>query len=210
MKRLRAFASRTLPRPVVAAWQVRDWERSGRPLPAPPAVKRREICRYGRASGVRILVETGTYQGDTVEALRRHFHRIYSIELNADFCRRAQARFSHLPNISILEGDSAHLLPLVLETIDSPCLFWLDAHYSGADTARGERDTPIEHELRIIFSHPVKDHVILIDDAPDFTGENDYPTLDALRLLVSSERPGWVFEVHDDIVRAHSRTVTVI
>lgn len=209
LKSIRAVASRTLPTSFVAAWQVREWERHGCPRPVPPAVKRRAIFRYGRAANLSVLVETGTYQGDTVEAARRHFDKIYSIELNHSFWRRADERFARFPHIVVLHGDSSHLLPQILGTLDRSCLFWLDAHYSGADTARGNRDTPIELELRAILRHHVREHVILIDDAPDFTGDNDYPTVDELRTLVASERPDWVFEVRDDIIRTHSPSVRV-
>lgn len=202
---VRAFLSRNLPRPLVAAWQVREWQQQGRPLPPPPAAKRAEIRRYAKAASIRTFVETGTYQGDTVDALRRSFDRIYSFELNEEYARRAQARFAKYPHISIVQGDSARMLPGVLEAVDEPCLFWLDAHHSGGDTAKGDRDTPIVQELRAILERSKGDTVVLIDDASDFVGKNDYPTLAELRSFLTGERPDWVFDVRDNIIRFHPK-----
>jgi hypothetical protein len=84
-------------------------------------------------------------------------------------------------------------------------LFWLDGHYSGGITAKGPLDTPIVKELDSILNHSVTGHVILIDDARCFVGENDYPTIDELREILHTERPRWVFEVKDDIIRIHEK-----
>src|SRR5262249_2110956 len=92
--------------------------------------------------------------------------------------------------------------------ITEPCLFWLDAHYSGShfgcQTARGPRDTPIIQELEHILTHPIMSHVVLIDDARLFNGHNDYPTATELRDFIASRRPDWGVEIKDDIIRVHS------
>jgi hypothetical protein len=43
----------------------------------------------------------------------------------------------------------------------------------------------------------------LIDDAHDFTGDNDYPTLEDLNNYIISNRGEIVFEIKDDIIRIH-------
>lgn len=58
-------------------------------------------------------------------------------------------------------------------------------------------------ELKSIFSHKIKEHVILIDDARCFTGQEDYPTIRALKEFVMKNRPDYLFEVKDDIFRIH-------
>jgi hypothetical protein len=45
--------------------------------------------------------------------------------------------------------------------------------------------------------------VVLIDDARLFVGAGGYPRLERVRELVDELRPGWHFDVADDIVRAH-------
>ncbi|MGI9032838.1 MAG: hypothetical protein ACR2HY_03970 [Acidimicrobiales bacterium] len=172
-------------------------------MPSPPVVKQREILRYARAASTCTLVETGTHTGETVAATRRHFDRVYSIELDDAHYQAARRRFAQCPSVSILHGDSASMLPEVLVHLDGPSLFWLDAHYSGGDTAKGPRETPIEEELELILDHHLDGHVILIDDARHFVGEHDYPTIEELEELFRKERPNWVFEVRDDIIRSH-------
>lgn len=182
-------------------WQ---WRRNGQPIPTPHLIKQGTLIEYAKQFQLDILVETGTYMGETVFAMRNKFQRIYSIELNPSFARRARLIFSSKPHITILQGDSAMLLPEVLSEIDRPCLFWLDAHYSGGNTLRGELNTPIMQELRLILDHPVKKHVILIDDARLFVGSNDYPELDTLESMIADEYSEWTFDVKNDIIEINT------
>jgi hypothetical protein len=181
--------------------EVREWERSGKSGLLPHARKQEIVRAYGKSFGLRVLVETGTYLGLMVRAMRRHFDELHSIELDDALFRRAARRFARFPNVHLLHGDSGKLLPRVLERIESPALFWLDAHWSGGITARGDTDTPIMRELEAVLSHGHGDrHVVLIDDARHFTGD-DYPTVAAVRARVEQLRPGMVLEVADDIIR---------
>jgi hypothetical protein len=181
------------------------WLAAGKPIPPPPVVKQQVLLRHAERFAIVELVETGTYHGDMVDAVRREFRRIWSIELDRKLYRRAAARFERHGHISILEGDSGKLLPEILTGIAGPCLFWLDAHHSGGVTARGDRETPVVQEVAAILDHhPQRGDVVLIDDAHCFTGDGGYPTLDDLRDLILAKRPDWTFAVEDDIVRAHA------
>ena len=133
------------------------------------------------------------------------FGQIYSIELDAGLCMKARERFTDVPNVNIIQGDSSNILPDILASVKQPCLFWLDGHYSGDITAKGDLNTPIKKELERIFAHPIKNHVILIDDARCFTGQNDYPTMEDLKKFVAKKRPKWIFEIKNDIIRIHER-----
>ena len=55
-------------------------------------------------------------------------------------------------------------------------------------------------ELQAIFSHPVSGHMVLIDDARDFKGTDDYPGIDELRRFVQDLPGRWRFEVADGII----------
>jgi hypothetical protein len=183
--------------------EMRAWIAMGRP-PRPPQVVKSQVVRdNARKFSTAIMIETGTYRGDMVEACRKSFRHIYSIELSEELYESARQRFSSLDRVTILQGDSAQVLPGLLARIGEPCLFWLDAHYSGGVTAQGRVLTPIFDELERILAHPVPGHVILIDDACDFVGTEGYPTIAELRVFVHTHRPGWVFEVRDDIIRIH-------
>ena len=129
---------------------------------------------YGRRFSLATLVETGTFLGAMVEASRDTFTRIISIELDAKLHRQAQRKFARFAHITILRGDSAAVLPEVLKGLSEPCLFWLDGHFSGGITAKSDVETPILQELAAILRHPIKGHVILIDDARAFTGQGGF------------------------------------
>jgi hypothetical protein len=77
----------------------------------------------------------------------------------------------------------------------------LDGHYSAGNTALGDRETPVSAEVAAILNHPVKGHVVLIDDARNFDGTHDYPTLTALRDYVHRVLPNADFSVENDIIR---------
>jgi hypothetical protein len=181
----------------------RRWAAMGRPVPPPHRVKQAIIRDYARRAGTRLLVETGTFRGDMIDAILTTFDRVVSIELDPQLFQAARARFRGEPRVTLLQGDSARLIPQVLTGISAPALFWLDGHYSGGETARGERSTPVREELLAVLRHPVEGHVILIDDARCFTGQDDYPTLPELQALVARERPDLSFSVADDVIRIH-------
>ena len=182
---------------------IAEWEHSGRLVPPPDALKQRTVRQYGETFALKSFVETGTFLGDMVDAVRGGFRKIYSIELDAALFEKAKIRFSNHEHVALFQGDSGDLLPRILRDLREPCLFWLDAHYSCGFTARGELDTPILAELASILRHDVRGHVILIDDARCFNGEHDYPTIEQLREFVLGRRPEFALKVEDDIIRIH-------
>jgi hypothetical protein len=171
----------------------------GKPEPPPHAVKRALLRRYSRRNHIHTLIETGTFYGDMVCALKNEIPQILTIELDERLHLLAQRRFRRAKNIRILQGDSATLLPALLADVTVPCLFWLDAHYSGPHTARAEQETPIVKELTAILSHHVGTHVVLIDDARCFNGTQDYPPIQELETLV--QRFPYRFSVSCDVIR---------
>lgn len=181
--------------------QISEWIAAGKPVPPPHHIKQRIVRKYARRYETRVMVETGTFMGDMVQAMRRHFDKVFSIELSSDLFRRACDRFLNSKNVKIMQGDSAIILPRILESINQPTLFWLDGHYSEGITALGDKETPILAELDHILRHSIQGHVILIDDARCFNGTHDYPTLSELRQYIEQRRPNMTFEVETDIVR---------
>jgi hypothetical protein len=71
----------------------------------------------------------------------------------------------------------------------------------GGTTARADQDSPVRAELTALLHHPVRRHMVLIDDARLFTGTDGYPTIDELRTWVERERPGSRVDVDADIIR---------
>jgi hypothetical protein len=168
--------------------EVGAWVRAGCPDPAPNVVKIAIVRSYLARFGLPRFIETGTFWGAMTDAIGRTGVRVDSIELDDRFFARARRVFADRPNITIHHGDSATVLPTLLETLDEPALFWLDAHYSGPGTARSELDTPISVELGAILRH-ARPHVILIDDARHFLGVDGYPRLGQLVEAVAARAP---------------------
>ena len=183
------------------ARELETWERSGRPCPPPHAVKQRVLRTYAREHGLRVFVETGTYLGDMVEAMRRSFDKIYSIELSEELFREAQKRFAHAKHIEIIHGDSGVELGNIVRKLQQPALFWLDGHYSAGMTARGEKDSPVFEELGHILRNPDLGHVVIIDDARCFGTESGYPSLATLTEYILSLRKDMLIATEDDSIR---------
>ncbi len=146
------------------------------------------IKRAAEKFGIRVLVETGTYLGDMVYAMQDEFNEIVSIELSPHFYKKAVDRFAGVANVKILQGDSGAVLKQIVPGLKRPVLFWLDGHYSGGHTAKGEKECPIFEELQSILFSPYA-HVVLVDDARLFVGENDYPTATELEAFVQKFKP---------------------
>jgi hypothetical protein len=176
------------------------WVRTGRPVPPPPLYKQNVVRSAGRVFGIDILIETGTFEGEMVYALRNDFRRIYSIELDQDLCSQAQARFEGMAHITILHGDSGQILGDLLASISTPVVFWLDAHYSWGATAHGEKETPIHEELRAISHRSLRrKDVILIDDARMFSSR-EYRDMGPIRAWADAHGYGAV-RTENDIIR---------
>lgn len=178
---------------------IANWEKRGKPVPPPHAIKQGRILDYKNKFNLNILVETGTFQGEMVEAQRRNFSKIYSIELSHDYYQKAVQKFKRFNHIQIVEGDSSVKLKEVTKTLNEPALFWLDGHYSGGNTAKGDLNCPIYGELDTVFSTKLE-HILVIDDAKDFNGTQDYPTIEALNNYVLSKRPHYKMDVRDNII----------
>ena len=163
-----------------------SWELKGRPLgvSSPHLFKRKLIRNLQKITNTSTFIETGTYKGEMVEALRNNFKALYTIEIDQTLFSDAKKRLEKYKNIKVLNGDSAEVLGEILKSQNENIIFWLDAHYSGGVTSMSNVHTPIEKELETIFRYEKdknKKCYLLIDDARCFTGENDYPTIERLK-----------------------------
>lgn len=184
---------------------VGHWVSNGCPSPAPNVVKMAVVRHYVVSSGAKHFVETGTFLGSMVEHIAETGVQCHTIEIDDKIYTRAIRILARHKNIDCLKGDSAVVLPQLLAMIDQPTVFWLDGHYSGSFTGKAEIDTPVSKELEMIMAHPVKGHIVLIDDARDFTGGDGYPALSALLAHFESDQH-YRAEVSADIIRILPRT----
>ena len=175
--------------------QSREWS-----APYLPGHRKRAlILDVARKHSLLVLVETGTYEGETSYWLRRHFERIVTVELEPRLFAQARVRLSPYENIETIEGDSLAALPGILASLDSPALFWLDSHACTTKSASG--GSPAAGELELILSQPLPSggrHVVLIDDVR-LLGGDGWPTLDELSAIAAAH--GRTLEVADDIAR---------
>jgi hypothetical protein len=189
-------------RPVYQQIELRLWAARGQRGVVPHAVKQRIVKEYAARYSLETLVETGTYLGDMVWGMRRAFRDIYTVELEPSLYRRAVQRFGGESHVHLYLGDSAELISEIIARLTGPALFWLDGHFSGGITTSGQLETPIKAELSSIFADQ-RSHVVLIDDASDFTGHGDYPSVDELRSLLQALEPNLCVTIADNIIRVH-------
>lgn len=205
---MRQRVKRILQDSLIYDWinRIRNWQewwlwQRGRLNHIPHYLKQDILRQSARTHRLGSFVETGTYFGDMVDALKGEFEKIQSIELDDFLFERAKRRFMNYPHIRMLHGDSASMLPLALASVDRPALFWLDAHYSGGITACSDQHSPILLELDHIFRHPIRGHVIIIDDARLFGTDSAYPSLEQLRDYIDAQSTPRKLDVRDDTIR---------
>ena len=192
--------------------QQRDmhvWKTHGRPMPPPHKIKTDTVIEYGQKFAALNLVETGTFLGHMVDATKKYYSKIISIELGEDLATDARKRFSKYGYIDILQGDSSRLLPDILRNLSGKTIFWLDAHHSSSVTAIGESYTPILSEITVIAGWDQSLTVLLIDDARLFTGK-DYPEMSTFKEFIKMHFPMHEIDITNDIIRVTPRDMGLI
>lgn len=181
--------------------RIKSWKEKGSPIPPPDSYKQYVVSLFRKRTKSSVLIETGTYLGDMVEAQKYFFKKIYSIEIGEDLFNRARQRFNDDKNVFLINGDSGKELPGILKNLSQPVIFWLDGHYSGGFTSKGETECPILEELDAIFNSGIYNHTLLIDDARCFNGLGDYPTVERLTELIKNYNKEYSITVENDIIR---------
>jgi len=80
------------------------WVRSGMPIPAPEAVKHRTVKEYARLFGSRIFIETGTFRGMMVNAMKDLVDAVCSIETSFQELYEGQPLFSDIYELLTRRG----------------------------------------------------------------------------------------------------------
>jgi hypothetical protein len=111
------------------------------------------------------FLETGTHTGGGVQVAQYvGFQHIISIDIDEVFYKASKKLFAESESdIRLYLGDSAIILPEIINKIKEPITFWLDGHVSTRMVV-GVIEVPLLIELDIIAEHPIKTHTILIDD----------------------------------------------
>jgi len=176
----------------------------------------RELCPFSKRTIIldnanlfncTTFIETGTYCGDTVAAMRGAFKIIMSVELYEPLYKMNKLRFKNYSDVYLWLGDSSIALNDMVSKIEGRALFWLDGHYSGPGTGKTETECPIIAELNVISGHSRKDHCILIDDARCFGQDKDYPPISLINSKLISINPNYNISIKNDIIVAFPPSV---
>jgi hypothetical protein len=137
----------------------------------------RLLARLGELLPLEVFVETGTYEGESVDAAVAHFEELHTIEVSDELFARAKARFEDQPAVHVHHGSSAEVLSKLSGRLGGrPVLYWLDAHFCCHGSAGSELQCPLLAELEAIGSLGA-DSVVLIDDARLFMAPPPAPFL---------------------------------
>ena len=154
------------------------WVLKGCTIPAPSGIKLRTL--YRNASNNGDWIETGTYLAETTVALSRKFknRKIFTIEPAQELFTFVSKRYSKISNVTFIFGTSEDRLSNTIERIETEEInFWLDGHYSGDVTFKGEIESPIIFELDQIEKRIrlFTEATIFIDDFRLFGEAQGYP-----------------------------------
>ncbi len=164
--------------------------------PFPTFIKKKVLKEYSSSS--TIWVETGTLVGDTAKYLSKIAKFVYTIEPSEKYYNLSVKNLKNYENIKIYNATSENKLNDILEIIkpNSDVCFWLDGHWSGGDTFKGETDTPILSELETIkrYLNKFSKLNILIDDFRIFDIGNNvdiYPSKEVLIEYAAKNNLNW-------------------
>jgi hypothetical protein len=188
-------------RPSFLLWVYQDFN-----LPAPQRVKTRVLQRNAFVEGN--WIETGTYLGDTTRFLAKTFPNLIVTSLEPDFTLFSfnKSRLSKFHNIKLVNSTSENSLSDLVSNETGTVNFWLDGHFSGDITFKGQIYSPILEELNIIERYISRLKVcVFIDDIRDFTGDEQtgYPGKNKLVDWANRNNCEWHIEM--DIFIAKSR-----
>lgn len=178
------------------------WVENGSIVPqrsVPEAVKWFLILECAERFHLRRLIETGTAVAETTIKVAPYFDKVVSFELMPTYYEVAvrNVKEANLGNVTLVNESSAGgTFKRVVESLTSPTLFYLDAHFSGEGTGKDPNidtpEVPVREELAVITSSPYP-HVIIIDDARCFDGEEfhsdeyaGYPSMNDIAYFVGN------------------------
>jgi hypothetical protein len=145
--------------------------------PMPPSVK---INALKRVFVPGVVIETGTYYGDTTAALAKAGFAVHTIEVSRSLASRVFPGLRR-QGIHCYSGDSGVLIGQIIETVlaqNSHLNFWLDGHWcDGVTSKAADYETPILQELDTIsrFRDKCQKLVVAIDDVRCFGNDPAYP-----------------------------------
>ena len=124
---------------------------------------------------IKNFVETGTGKAEVVQTVVEADDtlNVHTIEVIPEIYDKNKINFSYLKDVNWHLGTSFDILPEILPDLKGTTLFWMDAHFPGADFGLSsygdEKDDdkrlPLKKELEtIVENRDVTNDVFVIDD----------------------------------------------
>jgi len=121
------------------------------------------------------FVETGTGAAEVVRSISniKGDLNVHTIEIIPEIYEKNTITFKYLSNVNWHLGRSSEVIPKIIPTLQNNTLFWLDAHFPGADFGLAsygdeqdlDKRLPLRNELEIIVKErDVSNDVFVIDD----------------------------------------------
>ena len=142
-------------------------------------LREHKLTDYINKYNLKYYFETGTGKAECLEyALRYPFEEYWTVDIDEDLIEESFNKFKNMSkNINLLIGKSTEILDEYVPQIpkESPTLFYLDAHFPGADFQKctyeesireHKQDAfPLEQEVDIILEkRDISKDVFIIDD----------------------------------------------
>lgn len=140
-------------------------------------LKRFNLRKIIKDFSIDSLIETGTWKGDGVAyALNYYFKNIITTEIVPEIAERAKTRFALNKNVDVITGNSIDIFTKILPEIKGNILFWLDAHFPGAEEGLNDYNAFKDEAFRL----PLQKELELIKQLRE--GYNDFILVDDLRI----------------------------
>ena len=144
-----------------------------------------EVLSLKEKWGIKTVIETGSYLGDTTLWFAQNFENTISIEVNAKFLDVAMEKCKDYP-VGFYLGNSLEILPRILHHHNPESaervLFYLDAHGFG-------NPCPLPMELKFISTLPVKPIIIIHDFYNPLHPEYSHNTFPDFDITITNTRP---------------------
>tara|TARA_B100001964_G_scaffold227434_1_gene277364 strand:+ start:1481 stop:2122 length:642 start_codon:yes stop_codon:yes gene_type:complete len=142
-------------------------------------LREHKLTDYIDRYNLKYYFETGTGKAECLEyALRYPFEEYWTVDIDEDLIEESFKKFQNMSkNINLLIGKSTEILDEYVPQIpkESPTLFYLDAHFPGADFQKctyeesireHKKDAfPLEEEVDVILEkRDISKDVFIIDD----------------------------------------------
>lgn len=172
--------------------------------PGPPSEL---VLPLAKQYSVKEFIETGTYYGKAATWAASFFQHVITVEYSKEIYDANLATYGKIENVDFLFGDSRSALKEIVPQLKGPAIFWLDSHWSGAETYGEDDQCPLLEELQIIAESP-HPQFIFIDDARLFTSPpplphpiSQWPTIsEVLSALTPGGKEGYAVILRDVII----------